>query len=93
MHIKTKITAALIAALAIFSTANNVVAQSGYPDRAVHMVIGYPPAEPVDIIGRIVADRLSQIWGQSVVIDNISGAGGNIGGDRVAKAAPTATRF
>ena len=52
------------------------------------MVLGYPPAGPVDIIARIMGDRLSQIWGQPVVIENVSGAGGNIGGDRVAKAAP-----
>src|SRR5476651_849712 len=88
MHIKTKITEALIAALAIFSAANAALAQSGYPDRAVRMIIGYPPAGPVDIIARIVADRLSQIWGQAVVVENVSGAGGNIGGDRVAKTAP-----
>jgi tripartite-type tricarboxylate transporter receptor subunit TctC len=88
MKIITKITAALIAALAIFSTAGGTKAQSGYPDRAVHMVLGYPPAGPVDIIARIMADRLSAIWGQPVVVENISGAGGNIAGDRVAKTAP-----
>jgi tripartite-type tricarboxylate transporter receptor subunit TctC len=88
MKITTRITAALIAALAIFSTAGASVAQSTYPDRAVHMLVGYPPAGPVDIIARIMADRLSQIWGQPVLVENVSGAGGNIAGDRVAKAAP-----
>jgi tripartite-type tricarboxylate transporter receptor subunit TctC len=88
MKIITIISAALIAALAISSTASGAVAQSGYPDRAVHMVLGYPPAGPVDIIARIMGDRLSQIWGQPVVVENVSGAGGNIAGDRVAKAAP-----
>ena len=88
MKIKMKITAALIAALAIFSAVGNAVAQSTYPDRAVHMLVGYPPAGPVDIIARIMADRLSQIWSQPVVVENVSGAGGNIAGDRVAKAAP-----
>ena len=88
MKFKTKITAALIAALALLAAPGAALAQSGYPDRAVRMVIGYPPAGPVDIIARIMADRLSQIWGQPVVVDNVSGAGGNIGGDRVAKSAP-----
>ena len=88
MKIITKVIAALIAALAIFSTASNAVAQSGYPDRAVRMILGYPPAGPVDIIARIMADRLSQIWDQPVVVENVSGAGGNIAGDRVAKTAP-----
>ena len=86
MNIKTKITAALIAALAMLAAPSAALAQSGYPDRAVRMIIGYPPAGPVDIIARIVADRLGQIWGQAVVVENVSGAGGNIGGDRVAKA-------
>ena len=88
MKITMKITAALIAALAIFLPASGAFAQSGYPDRAVKMVLGYPPAGPVDIIARIMADRLSQIWGQPVVVENVPGAGGNIGGDRVAKATP-----
>jgi len=83
-----KITAALIAALPIFLSASNAVAQNAYPDRAVKMILGYPPAGPVDIIARIMGDRLSQIWGQPVVIENVSGAGGNIAGDRVAKATP-----
>ncbi len=85
---KLKITAALIAALAVSASATNALAQGGYPDHAVRMVLGYPPAGPVDIIGRIIGDRLSQIWGQPVIIENVSGAGGNIAGDRVAKSAP-----
>jgi tripartite-type tricarboxylate transporter receptor subunit TctC len=86
MNTKTRIAAALIAGLAIVS-AGGAMAQT-YPDRPVHMVLGYPPAGPVDIIARIVADRLSQIWNQPVIVENVSGAGGNIGGDRVAKAVP-----
>jgi tripartite-type tricarboxylate transporter receptor subunit TctC len=88
MKIIMKVTAALFAALSIFLTAGGAVAQSGYPDRAVRMILGYPPAGPVDIIARIMGDRLSQIWGQPVVVENVSGAGGNIAGDRVAKTAP-----
>lgn len=86
MTIKT--TAALIAALTIVSPASVAVAQSKYPDRTVKMAVGYPAGGPVDIIARVVADRLSQIWGQPVIVENISGAGGNIAGDRLAKAAP-----
>ena len=88
MKIKITITAALIAALPIFSTAGDADAQSGYPERAVKMVVGYPPAGPVDIIARVMSDRLAELWHQSVVVENVSGAGGNIAGDRVAKAAP-----
>jgi tripartite-type tricarboxylate transporter receptor subunit TctC len=88
MNKKIKITAALIAALATFASASASRAQGSYPDHAVRMIVGYPPAGPVDIIARIMADRLSQIWGQAVVVENVSGAGGNIGGDRVAKSTP-----
>ena len=88
MKRKSKITAALIAALPIFLATGNAHAQNSYPDRAVRMVVGYPPAGPVDIIARVMSDKLSEIWGQPVVIENVSGAGGNIAGDRVAKATP-----
>jgi tripartite-type tricarboxylate transporter receptor subunit TctC len=88
VKIKIKITAAIIAALLVFLTAGDAVAQSGYPDRAVRMVVGYPPAGPVDIIARVMSDKLAEIWSQPVVVENVSGAGGNIAGDRVAKATP-----
>jgi len=84
MKIKIKTAAALIVVLLIFLTGGDAVA--GYPDRAVRMIVGYPPAGPVDIIARIMSDKLAEIWGQPVVVENISGAGGNIAGDRVAKA-------
>jgi tripartite-type tricarboxylate transporter receptor subunit TctC len=88
MKIKIIITTVLVAALPMISKAGDAVAQSGYPDRAVKMVVGYPPAGPVDIIARVMSDRLAELWHQSVVVENVSGAGGNIAGDRVAKAAP-----
>ena len=88
MKIKIKITAALIVVLPTFLTGGDAFAQGGYPNRAVRMVVGYPPAGPVDIIARIMSDQLTEIWGQPVVVENVSGAGGNIAGDRVAKATP-----
>jgi tripartite-type tricarboxylate transporter receptor subunit TctC len=93
MKIIIKITAALVAALPIFLKAGGAVAQSGYPDRAVRMVVGYPPAGPVDIIARVMSDKLTETWSQPVVVENISGAGGNIAGDRVAKATPDGYTF
>jgi tripartite-type tricarboxylate transporter receptor subunit TctC len=87
MDFKTKIAAALMAALSL-ATAPTALAQSAYPDRAVKVLVGYPPGGPVDIIARVVCDKLSEIWGKSVVVENVSGAGGNIAGDRVAKATP-----
>jgi tripartite-type tricarboxylate transporter receptor subunit TctC len=63
-----KIATALIAALPFVFSASNASAQSGYPDHAVKMVVGYPPGGPVDIIGRVMGDKLSEVWGQPVVI-------------------------
>ena len=88
MTIKMKGAAALVVALAMLAMPHGAVAQSGYPDHNVRLLVGYPPGGPVDIIGRIVADRLSQIWGKSVVVENITGASGNIAADRAAHATP-----
>jgi len=84
---KSKIIAALVAALAIFATPHTAAAQ-GYPDHPVHILVGYPPGGPVDIIARVMADRLSALWRQPAVIDNVAGAGGNIAADRAVYAAP-----
>ncbi len=88
MKVIAKAATALIAALAMVAASNAALAQGAYPDRPVHIILGYPPAGPVDIITRIMSDKLSEIWGQPAVVENVSGAAGNIGGDRVAKAAP-----
>lgn len=64
-------------------------AQTGnYPDRAVHIIVPYPAGGTADVLPRLIAQKLMDKWGQSVVIENLTGAGGNIGADRVAKAAP-----
>jgi tripartite-type tricarboxylate transporter receptor subunit TctC len=65
--------------------AGGAAAQSAYPDRAVKVLVGYAPGGPIDIIARIVCNRLNAIWGQPVVVENLSGAAGNIAAERVAK--------
>jgi tripartite-type tricarboxylate transporter receptor subunit TctC len=85
---KSKMIAALVAALAVFATARTAAAAQTYPDHPVHILVGYPPGGPVDIIARVMADRLSALWGQPAVIDNITGAGGNIAADRAVHSAP-----
>jgi tripartite-type tricarboxylate transporter receptor subunit TctC len=59
-----------------------------YPTKAVHMIISFPPGSATDIVGRIVAQKLSEYWGQPVVAENRGGAGGTIASGIVAKAAP-----
>ena len=54
-------------------------AQDAYPSRAIRMVVPFPPAGAADFLGRAVGERLSQALGQQVLVDNRSGAGGNIG--------------
>ncbi|WP_418320865.1 tripartite tricarboxylate transporter substrate binding protein [Piscinibacter sakaiensis] len=80
----TRIARPLAAAAALtLATAAN----AAYPDKSVRLVVGFAPGGS-DISGRIVAQKLSQLWGQSIVVDNKPGAAGNIGADLVARAAP-----
>jgi tripartite-type tricarboxylate transporter receptor subunit TctC len=59
-----------------------------YPDRPIKLVIPYPPGASADAMGRLVAQKMAVPLGQPVVVDNRSGASGNIGSEAVAKAAP-----
>ena len=59
-----------------------------YPTRPVTLVLGFAPGGPSDVMARIFGKKLEQALGQPVVIENRSGAGGNIAGEMVARAAP-----
>jgi len=59
-----------------------------YPTKPVRWIVPFPPGGATDLLGRFVAQRLSETWGQPVVIENRAGASGTIGSDLVAKAAP-----
>ena len=63
-------------------------AQDGYPNRPVRWVVPFPAGGPTDTLSRILAAKLAEIWGQSVVVENKGGAAGAIGTDFTAKAAP-----
>lgn len=76
----------LLAAL-VLSLACGTSVAAAYPDKVVKMIVGYGPGSSTDIVGRIVAQGLSQLWGQPVVVENRAGAAGNIAADMVAKSA------
>ncbi|WP_159916628.1 tripartite tricarboxylate transporter substrate binding protein [Pantoea sp. 18069] len=63
------------------------LAQAKYPSKAIRMIIPFTPGGSADILGRAIGHELTTAWGQSVIPENIAGAGGSIGADRVAKAA------
>jgi tripartite-type tricarboxylate transporter receptor subunit TctC len=64
-----------------------------WPSRPVRFVVPYPPGGPTDIMGRVVAQRLTQDLPQPVVVENRTGASGSIGSEQVARAAPDGTTF
>jgi tripartite-type tricarboxylate transporter receptor subunit TctC len=74
-------------ALGSMLTALPVCAQA-WPTRFVRVIVPFPAGSPPDVVSRLLAARLSAIWGQQVVIENKLGAGGNIGTEAVARSAP-----
>src|SRR5262245_49518583 len=76
-----------VAAAALAAGAAPTLAQD-YPNKPVHVIISFTPGSSTDIVGRIVLQKLAEIWGQPVVPENRAGAGGSIGSAAVAKAAP-----
>ena len=79
---------ALLAGLAVAPIANQVMAQTAWPAKAVRIVVPFAPGGTTDILARAVAPELSKAFGQSFIVDNRGGAGGNLGADLVAKSAP-----
>src|SRR5215471_9191551 len=59
-----------------------------YPSRPITMVVPFPAGGPSDVVPRILGDKLRATLGQSIIVENVSGAGGSIGMGRVARAAP-----
>src|SRR5215510_11670989 len=75
--------AALVALLA----AGDALAQATYPEQTVKILVGFSPGVAPDVTGRLLADKLAEAWGKPVVVENVTGAGGNIATERVARAA------
>ena len=64
-----------------------------WPTRPLTLVVPFAAGGPSDVAGRIIAQRMSEVLGQQVVVDNPSGAGGTLGSSRVAKAVPDGYQF
>jgi tripartite-type tricarboxylate transporter receptor subunit TctC len=92
MRIAKKLNIALCAAVLIACAMPAAAQQAGstgtYPNRALRMVMPFPPGGPTDILGRLLAQRLGEALGQNVLVDNRAGGGGAIGGQVAAKSPP-----
>jgi tripartite-type tricarboxylate transporter receptor subunit TctC len=77
----------ILTALAVPQAFPTASAQT-FPSRPVRIVVPFAPGGATDIVTRVVSQKLNESWGQTVVVDNRAGAGGNIGADIVAKATP-----
>ncbi len=82
----------LLAALIALVLGGGAAAQD-WPTRTVTMVVPFPAGGPIDFIGRLMAQRLSEKLGQQVIVENVGGAGGMNGAARVSKAAPDGSMF
>src|SRR5215470_1458728 len=85
------IAAALACAMAGAADAQGPI--QTWPTRTVTMVVPFPAGGPVDLVGRIFAQHLSEAFGHQIIIENIGGAGGASGAQRVAKAPPDGSVF
>ena len=75
--------------LGLLACAGWASAQAGdWPNKPVKVIITFTAGSSTDIVGRVVTQRLSEVWGQPMIVENKPGAGGNLGADLVAKAAP-----
>ena len=76
-----------LAAMVSFTASFGVCAQN-YPAKPIRFIVPFAPGGGTDLLGRTIAQKLNEAWGQTVVVDNRAGGGGNIGTDMVAKSAP-----
>ena len=77
-----------LAALLVLLAAGSALAQGTYPDQTVKILVGFSPGVAPDVTSRLLAERLTGLWGKPVVVEDVTGAAGNIAAEAVAKAPP-----
>ena len=87
LSFRSILSALVLSMLGVVST-GSALAQANYPDKPVRFVVPYPPGGGTDVIARIVQDRFQALLGQPMIIDNKGGAGGSVGSELAARAAP-----
>jgi tripartite-type tricarboxylate transporter receptor subunit TctC len=80
--------AAVLFAAAAFVALGNVSPAHAFPDRPVRIVVPFPAGGSNDVIARLMAQKLGEVWGKSVIVENRPGAGGNVGSEYVARSSP-----
>jgi tripartite-type tricarboxylate transporter receptor subunit TctC len=78
----------VVAALVLWQAAGGALAQTNYPEQPIKIVIGFPAGVAPDVTSRLLGDKLTEAWGKPIVVENVTGASGNIAVERVAKAVP-----
>src|SRR6187399_630866 len=76
------------ACAALLALVSHPAAAQPYPSRPVSVVVPFPAGGPSDVVARIIAEHMGKVLGQTMVIENVGGAGGTLGSARVATAAP-----
>lgn len=88
MILNKNIFLSIVIGLITASFSGLAISQVNYPVRPIKIIVGYAPGGTTDIIARIMAERFTASMGQPVYVENIPGAGGNLGAAAVARAAP-----
>jgi tripartite-type tricarboxylate transporter receptor subunit TctC len=83
-----RLAAACVACIVAAGAGVNARAEDQYPNRSITMIVPFAAGGPSDILGRVVAQFISPLLGQQVVVDDVTGAGGTIGATRAARASP-----
>jgi tripartite-type tricarboxylate transporter receptor subunit TctC len=78
----------IVAAFAVCCAAAEASAQANYPDKPIRIIVGFSAGVAPDVTSRLIGDKFNETWAKGVVVENVTGAGGNLAVERVAKAAP-----